>query len=56
VAAKEASTFVGLLLAVIAFVGKSKSGEFVPAFGHIHQLMRMSMCLLLFVKVASLQV
>jgi hypothetical protein len=57
VAAKDtvgAGAIIGLLWAVIAFVGKSKGGEFVPAFGHIHQLVRVSMCLLLFVVVAGL--
>lgn len=41
VAAKDAvgaGAVISLLWAVIAFVGKSKGREFVPAFGYIHQL------------------
>lgn len=57
VAVKDAvgvGAIIDLLWAVITFVGKSKGRELIPAFGHIHHLVRVSMCLLLFVVVVGL--
>lgn len=56
-AAKDAvreGAVVDYFWAVIAFIGKSKDGEFASAFGHIHQHMGVSMFLLLFMVVAGL--